>query len=252
MKQLLLVSALCLGLSVAAMAQDVNSSELKAQAAAAVNLEKETQVHLDDWSSERQALDVRYRTAKANIAYLTERLARQNEKATALDGKVRELERRLTESVRLEAVIQDTMNVVLGDLTTVVAEDLPFFAVERQNRLTGLRATMASPDLDSAEKLRVLLEALLIEAQYGETVEVQPETIVVNERGIHVDILRLGRLAMYWRSPDGSHVGTWDPATNAWIELPNKYNRVISRTMEMASRTRPTELVSLPLGRITR
>ena len=69
---------------------------------------------------------------------------------------------------------------------------------------------------------------------------------------VHVDVLRIGRLAMFWRSPDGSRIGTWDPAQAAWIELPGKYDRVVSRSMEMASRMRPTELVSLPLGRITR
>ncbi len=252
MKQLIFVALVWSGLCAVAAAQDVGSADLADKAAETVTLAEGTQAHLDDWSQERQALDVRYRTAQANLKYLRERLARQDEKAAALDGKVAELERRLTESVRLQEDIQDTMNVVLGQLTTAVEQDLPFFPAEREHRLATLRSAMASPDLAPAEKLRLLLEALLVEAQYGETVDVEPATIVVDGRGTHVDVLRIGRLTMYWRSPDGSRVGTWDPATNAWVELPGKYKRVISRTMEMASRIRPTELVSLPLGRITR
>ena len=217
-----------------------------------VALEKETQANLNDWSEERRALDVRYKTAKANIAFLRERLTRRQERAAALDAKVDELERRLTESARLNEVIQDTMNVILGRLETVVAADLPFLPEQREARLANLRHGMASPDLAPAEKLRILLEALLVEAQYGETVEVQPATIVVAGAGLHADVLRIGRLAMFWRSPDGSRVGTWDPVAAEWIELPGSDNRVISRSMEMASRMRPTELVSLPLGRITR
>lgn len=235
-----------------AQAQLDTGATLADKVSETVSMENKTQNGLDDWSEERQALDVRYRTAKANIAYLEERLARKKEKAEALDGKVRELERRLTESVRMETVIQDTLDVVLGQLTEVVEEDLPFLAEERQGRLTNLRTIMASPDLAAAEKLRSLLEALLVEAQYGETVEVTPATLDVESGNIHADVLRIGRLAMFWRSPDGSRVGTWDPVSHTWRDLPGKYNRVISRAMEMATRMRPTELVSLPLGRISR
>lgn len=236
----------------AARAQSPDPDQLQETVAETVETEKATQSNLDDWSAEKQALEVRYKTAQANIDYLKERLARRQEVADALDAKVAELNRRLTESERLNEVIQDTLNFVLGELEEVVAKDLPFLAEEREARLSTLRREMASPDSTPAERLRRLLEALLIEAQYGETVEVAPATIAVADQAIHADILRIGRLTMYWRSPDGSRVGTWDPAAGTWIELPGKYNRVISRSMEMATRMRPTELVSLPLGRITR
>jgi predicted nuclease with TOPRIM domain len=247
----LLLSALILA-GARAQEPEPDPTEIAEQVDETVELEKDTQSSLNDWSEERQALEVRYKTAKANIAFIQERLARRNERAAALDAKVAELERRLTESARLNEVIQDTLNVILSRLESEVETDLPFLFEEREARLANLRHAMAAPDLDPAEKLRVLLEALLVEAQDGETVEVQAATIPVGAQNIHVDVLRIGRLALYWRSPDGSRVGTWDPVDGAWTELPGKYNRVISRSMEMASRMRPTELVSLPLGRITR
>ena len=247
---LALVAAIALAAAVGA--QESDHEKVTGNVNRTVDLEKKTQDNLDDWSEERQALDVRYRTAKANIEYLKERIARREERAAALDAKVDELDRRMVESARLNEVIQDTLDVVLGRLETVIARDLPFLEDERSARLVNLRNVMASPDLDPAEKLRFLLEALLIEAQYGETVEVASATIPVAGETVHADVLRIGRLAMFWRSPDGSRIGTWDPAEHAWIELPGKYNRTISRSMEMASRMRPIELVSLPLGRINR
>lgn len=249
---LLLAIVLLAGTGAGVRAEEPVPGAIVDQVDRTVDVAKETQQGLDDWSAERQALEVRYKTAKANLAYYNERLARQNERVVVLDNKVAELDRRLTESARLNEVIQDTLNVMLGRLETAVARDLPFLADEREARLTNLRQAMASPDLAPAEKLRFLLEALLVEAQYGETVEVQPATIVVGGQDLHADILRIGRLTMYWRSPDGSRVGTWDPVAAAWVELPGKYDRIISRSMEMAERMRPTELVSLPLGRITR
>jgi hypothetical protein len=236
-----------------ALAQDevADPHDLESAVDETVETAKDTQKKLDDWSAERQALETRYRTAQANITYLTERLARQQEIGGALDQKVAELERRLEESGRLQAVIQDTLNVVLGRLEMVVDRDLPFLPEEREARMAGLRRVMAEPDVNPAEKLRRLLEAMLVEAQYGETVEVETADIQVEGRDIHADVLRIGRLAMYWKSPDGSQVGTWDPVSRAWVVLPGNYKRVISRSMEMASRMRPTELVSLPLGRIS-
>lgn len=231
-------------------AQTATPEGLEEKVDSTVEVAKQTQDKLDDWSVQKAALETRYRTAQANIPYLQERLARQREVAATLDGQVAELGRRLRESARLQTVIQDTLNVVLGRLEKVVARDLPFLPAERQGRLEALRRLNSQPDTPPAEKLRRLLEALLIEAQYGETVEVAPGTVAVDGREIHADILRIGRLAMYWRSPDGKLVGTWDPGRKAWVTLDDKHNRVISRSMEMASRMRPTEIVSLPLGRI--
>lgn len=241
-------------LAPAAFAQSdaADLDDLEASVDETVETAKDTQKKLDDWSAEREALETRFRTAQANIVYLRERLARQGEIGGALDGKVAELERRLDESGRLQTVIQDTLNVVLGRLEKEVDRDLPFLQGEREHRMAGLRTVMAQPDVTPAEKLRRLLEAMLVEAQYGETVEVETTDIEVAGRSIHAEVLRIGRLTMFWRSPDGSMAGTWDPVTRTWVTLPGSYHRVIGRSMEMATRMRPTELVSLPLGRISR
>jgi hypothetical protein len=252
-----LAAALLLAAAIPATAQQpaprtAAPDSLAATVNETVDTARQTQSSLDDWSQERKDLERRYRAAQANVSYLNELLAREDEKAAALDGSVTELERRLVESTRMQAVIQDTLNAVLGRLETAVAADMPFLAGEREARVANLRTVMAQPDQAPAEKLRVLLEAMLIEAQYGESVDVEAQTILVGGRETHADILRIGRLAMFWRSPDGKRVGTWDPVTRAWVDLPNKHNRVIARAMEMASNVRPIDLVSLPLGRISR
>ncbi len=247
---IVVVLMLMLAASAYAQTEEAGAENLEATVDQTVEIAKETQEKLDDWSGEQEALETRYRTAQANIVYLKERLARQTEIGGALDGKVAELERRLEESGRLQAVIQDTLNVALGRLEKVYERDLPFLPEERAARMDGLRRIMAQPDVNSAEKLRRLLEAMLVEVQYGETVEMETSVIQVEGTEIHADILRIGRLTMYWRSPDGNQVGTWDPISRTWIRLPGNYKRVIGNSMEMASRMRPVELVSLPLGRI--
>lgn len=246
---LLLVPAALLAIGIS-RAQAPEPADLQEKVDSTVEVAKQTQDKLDDWSTQKAALETRYKTAQANIPYLQERLARQREVAATLDGQVAELERRLKESARLQAVVQDTLDAVLGRFEKVVARDLPFLPAERQARLEGLRRLNSQTETPPAEKLRRLLEAMLIEAQYGETVEVAPQTITVAGREIHADILRVGRLAMFWRSPDKKLVGAWDPSQGAWVALDDGYKRAVLRSMEIGSRLRPAQIVSLPLGRI--
>lgn len=234
------------------IAQENQPEQLKQKVDDTIGIAGQTQEKLDDWAQQKANLEARYRAAQANIFYLEDRIEVEDLRGAALDEQVTELERRLSESTRLQAVINDTLRAVLVRLEKEVAADQPFLAEERQGRLEFLRQQMAQPEIAPAEKLRRLLEALLIEAKYGETIEVTQESIDISGEGeSFVDLLRIGRLAMFWQSPDGQRTGTYDPATDTYVELPAKYRRSVKQAMEMASNMRVIELLSLPLGRIS-
>lgn len=245
-----IAAAAALALLLAAPVLAQTAEELSGTVDQTIGIAEETQELKDDWATERTAMENRYRAAKATVAWLNERLAVERQRAGALDDRVGELQRRLDESGRLQDVIQDSLVAVLHRLDRVVAADMPFLAEERQARLAAVRGELAKPEVNSAEKLRRLLEAMLVEAQYGESVEVTQEKIVLAGQETFVDMLRIGRLTMYWRTPDGAQVGTWDPVSGDYRPLPSGESRTIQRAMEMASRMRPVQLLSLPLGRI--
>ena len=245
-----LATAVLLVVLLALTASAQTADDLSGTVDETIGIAEDTQELKDDWADERTDLENRYRVARANVAWLQERINVERQRALALDERVAELERRLEESGRLNAVIQDSMVAVLRRLDHVVAADMPFLAAERSRRLASLRAELAKPEVASAEKLRRLLEAMLVEAQYGESVEVTQEKITIDGQEKFVDMLRVGRLAMFWRSPDGEQVGTWDPVSQQYALLPSGESRTIQRAMEMATRMRPVELLSLPLGRI--
>lgn len=213
-------------------------------------VEERAQGQREAWAEEKAELLARYRNAKANVEYLSDRKTVEDEKAAALRDRIAEFERRLGESDRLQASLQDTLNVVMERLDHWVEEDMPFLAEERSLRLESLRKELARPDVAGAEKLRRLLEVLQVEANYGGTVEVHQEKIDVQGEEIYADILRIGRLSAFWRTPDGERIGEYDRASAAWVELDSKHKRSLQSTFEMASRIRPVELVALPLGRI--
>ena len=216
----------------------------------AIDTRQETQQRQDEWSEEKADLVRRFRSATAGVQWLRERKVEESAKARALDDRVAELRRRLGEADRLEDSMQDTLMVIFYRLEESVAGSLPFLPEERNLRLASVGDELVRPDVTSAEKLRRLLEALQVEAGYASTVEVYQDMIEIQGEQIHADVLRIGRVALFWRTPDGDRVGSFDLSADRWIELPGGAKRRIGLAMEMAARMRPVELIDLPLGRI--
>ncbi|MBU4052927.1 MAG: DUF3450 domain-containing protein, partial [Proteobacteria bacterium] len=101
-----------------------------------------------------------------------------------------------------------------------------------------------------SEKFRRLSEALMVEAEYGGTLDVYPETIGLGGKEIQMRIFRLGRIALFCQSLDRKDSGIYDVSDGKWQVLPGRYNKDMDKAMEIGSKRRPAELVTLPLGRM--
>lgn len=248
---LLLVLALGAG---PLQAQDNNAGKVAAEenTQQALLNRQLTQQELDMWSAEKADLVARLRAARASVDWLQERKSAETARVESLDGRISELARRLEEADRLESSMQDTLLVILGRVEDVRDHGLPFLPEERDARLVQVRSELARPDFTAAEKLRRVLEVLQVEADYGSNVEVYQGPIDVGGQEIYADILRLGRLALFWQTPDKERVGWFDQAAGHYVELPAGEKRNIGRAIEMATRMRPIELIDLPLGKIRR
>jgi len=243
---------LLLGLVVVPLLAQSTSEEVRETVRGTVEMDQQTQVSRDDWANEQAELEARYRTAKANIAYLTDRIASEEKAVAGLNESISELERRMHEAKLLQSSLQDTLDMVMTRLDGFVEQDLPFLVEERRNRIENLEHELARPEVAGAEKLRRLLEALQIETEYGKSVEVEQQEIRLDGEPMFVDVLRVGRVSLFWQTPDGDKAGTFDRGTWEWVELPASYGRPIRTAIEMASRIRPVQLIELPLGRVER
>lgn len=224
--------------------------EVRATVQGTVDVRQETQRQEDRWAEEQEELKARYRTAKADVEALERQKASLEKRDAALREQVAELNRRIDEADRLEAGLQSVMEETLERLAAFAGEDLPFLPEERSQRIRNLRETLAQPNTSPGEKLRMLLEALQVEAEYGDTVETYQERIDVGGESLFADIFRLGRLSLFWMTPDGERVGEFDRVTGRWVELPERTRKSIRMAVEMAARQRPVELIRLPIGRI--
>ncbi len=237
----------------AALAQDdpaARAEQAEQAATEAVQTRAAAQQDLDDWAAERAELQARWDAAAAQVEYLDQRAALERERVAALEAAGQELARRLEESRRLEASLEDTLLVILGDLEDLVAHDLPFLPQERAERLQRVRRELSDPAATPADKLRRTLEAVLIEARYGGTLEVSQDRITVGGEELTCDLLMVGRLGLFWLTPDRARGGAWDPAQQAFTERDGEALDSIRRAVDMATRRRPAGVLPLPLGTV--
>jgi hypothetical protein len=215
-----------------------------------VDMHRDTQKQQQAWAEEKSDLGARYRSAKAQVEYLEKKKGFEEKEVSELEKGIAELDRRMIESVRLTESLQDSLNAVVDHLEAWVNRDVPFLMEERQARIASVRQAIAKPDVTPAEKLRRVLEALQVEANYGNLADVSQEKIVVGGEDVYADIVRVGRVSIFWRSPDGKRAGEYDRGSQSWVELDRRYVEPVNELREMVMRLRSTKVISLPLGRI--
>ncbi len=119
----------------------------------------------------------------------------------------------------VERQIMPLMIRMLDGLEQFVNLDKPFLLDERLARTERLRILMERADVTLAEKFRSLTEAFQIENDFGRTIETYKDALVIGEANLEVNMLRLGRVGLYYQTNDASSSGKWDSGTDQWVSL---------------------------------
>ena len=226
------------------------SKDIEAPVDKAVDTRQDTQRSREKWDARRQKLAAEYDRLKAENEQLA--LANKNltQRAGDLEKSNQDLTREKEESRRIRTELAPFLGELLGRLKYLVAADAPFLSQERNDRLARLAVILDDPEITIAEKYRKMMEALLVEAEYGNTVEVYREKIVVAGTQVLADIFRMGRVALFFLALDRESAGIFDVAKNQWRILDRTRVPAIEAVVEMAAKHRPMEVVALPLGAI--
>ncbi|MFO8111947.1 MAG: DUF3450 domain-containing protein [Desulfosalsimonadaceae bacterium] len=215
-----------------------------------VEIRKQTQKANEQWQKEKQVLASRYDRLQEENKRLAARRDALEENLEATTGRVRRKEKQLADIEQVTGSMAPFLTEMIGRLARLPDEGMPFLKEERARRIQRLREMMSEPDVDASEKYRKVMEALLVEAEYGNTIEVYQETIDVSGRSILANIFRLGRISLFYQTMDQQESGWYDMAAGAWEKLPERHNRAISTAIDIGAKRQPVELVTLPLGRL--
>jgi hypothetical protein len=144
----------------------------------------------------------------------------------------------------VERQILPLLTRMITGLEQFVSLDVPFLVEERSSRVTNLTEVLERADVSAAEKFRVVMEAWQIENDYGRTIEAYTD----NVDGREVDVLRIGRVALLYQTPDGQTSGSWDKDLNQWVEVDNGFRTAIRNGIRLARNQIGPDLLLLPIA----
>jgi hypothetical protein len=204
----------------------------------------------DQWAERKATMETEFKRLEDMREHLLSLQSRLQQEHSIHEAKVTERETRKVEMARLSEEILPFLQEVFDHLTTFVENDLPFLAEERTERLKRLKMILNDSGYSVGDKYRKTMEALIIEVEYGNTIEVYDDKIAIEDERILTHVFRLGRISMFFETLDHKTTGVYNPSAGVWKILPVKYNTDISKAIEIAMKRRSIELLTLPLGRI--
>ena len=168
-----------------------------------------------------------------------------------LDAQGREvgtLKSSIANATVIERQMVPLMMRMLDGLEEFIALDIPFLLEEREERVANLRALMERADLTVAEKSRRVFEAYQIENDYGRTLEAYKGKLDLGDRSYDVDYLRVGRVALLYRSVGTDQFGHWDSGARQWVSASeSQYQRNIDKGLRVSRQEMAPELFAVPV-----
>lgn len=215
-----------------------------------INTRKQTQEEREQWQEEKQELTGRYDKLQEKKKRLEKKQQLLEEKKAAAQKRVSDKEKKLADIEQITEDIEPFVMQTADRIEEMVENDLPFLEAEREKRTERIRELTADPEKSVSEKYRRVMEALLVEAEYGNTIEAYQKNIEVGGRSLRANIFRLGRIGLFYQTMDQEECGWFNPAENSWEKLPARYNKNIAAALDIAGERQPAELLTLPLGRM--
>ena len=138
------------------------------------------------------------------------------------------------------------MTKMIDGLEQSVELDIPFLMVERRKRIADLNAIMERSDVSVAEKFRKVMEAYQIENDYGTSSEFYEDTLTIEGETRSFNMLRIGRIGLYFQSDDTKITGRWDNKLKDYVVDDSARNEV-RKGLRMARQLIAPELIVIPV-----
>lgn len=157
------------------------------------------------------------------------------------------IRQQLEDFVVVEQGIVPLMFNMIEALEQFIALDMPFQLRERVDRVRRLRDNMDASDITISEKYRQIMDAYVIETDFGRTAEAYVDTLEIEGAPTQVDVLRIGRVLLAYQTPDRAQTGFFNLDTRAWEPLPDEYRAAITQGLRIARRQAAPDLLRLPV-----
>ncbi|HNP64039.1 MAG TPA: DUF3450 domain-containing protein [Woeseiaceae bacterium] len=139
------------------------------------------------------------------------------------------------------------MERMIDGLDQSIKLDIPFLMEERTGRVDNLKDIMSRSDVSVAEKFRKVMEAYQIENEYGSTIEDYKQSLTIDGATRSFNMLRIGRVGLYFQSDDTKITGRWDNDNRTW-EIDNSARNEVRKGLRVARQLVAPELIIIPVS----
>ena len=161
---------------------------------------------------------------------------------------ITDLESSIENATLMERQITPLTLKMINALEQFVSLDMPFLLDERRDRIARLHANLSRADLSSAEKFRQVLEAYKIESEYGARIDNYTDTVMMDGKPREVILLRVGRIALIYQTPDQQITAAWDQRSRSWQVLDSgDYRSAVAEGIRIARKRAAVDMLQLPI-----
>jgi HPt (histidine-containing phosphotransfer) domain-containing protein len=247
MRGLTAVLLLAAGGTLAGTASAANLSDIYQVADQLNQQARQSQARIDALTEQTRDLLNDYKTVLKEIEGLQVYNRQLERQIGSQEREMAQLSRSIDEVTVIERQITPLMMRMIDGLDQFVSLDLPFLIGEREERVERLRDMMDRADVTVSEKFSPILQAYQIENEYGRTMEAYDDTVTIAGTPRKVDVLKVGRIALVYQSPDGDETGFYNPNTRQWERLGDAYTTPIRNGIRMARQQLSVDMLTLPI-----
>ncbi len=211
-----------------------------------LNLAQQSQERINNIVEGTRSLEDQYRALNKEIDGLKvyNRLMRAQ-----VEGQSATLEDIALSMDRVDVInrqIFPLMTRMIDGLEQSIQLDIPFLRAERTKRINDLKAIMERSDVTVAEKFRKVMEAYQIENDYGNSSEYYEESLTIDGATRAFNMLRIGRIGLYFQSDDTKITGRWDNKDKQFV-VDNSARNEVRKGLRMARQLIAPELIVIPV-----
>jgi hypothetical protein len=201
-----------------------------------------------DWQQQKMHSLSQQQQSLGELYWTEYQLQKKQKNLQSLQIEINQLQQDIDTINVLKQQLEPQLEVWYAMLEQQVFSDLPFDFNERKRRLAFLRSAMDKSELPLAERFRRLLDVVSIEVAYGYGQQISQDVIVIDKKPMQVNLLRLGRLALFYMTPDEQQFGWFDRQSRQWNTIPFNEQGDLRLAMAITMNKKIAEIVNVPLG----
>ncbi len=226
----------------------------QAQFRAALDISQQTQretaasqQRIDQLDDQTAALLNDYRANLKQLEAARRYNASLNRNIDAQNSEIARLREDINNVEGLQRAMQPLMEDMVARFGDLVNADLPFRVEERSSRAARLSTVLDNPSMSAAQRYRLIVEAYQIENEYGRTIGAYEGTVGEGDDALTGEFLRVGRIALMFKTPDDSELKIYDPSAGDFVDLNRSYLQDVKFGLRMAKEQTAPDIFFVPV-----